>query len=118
VSVLTVGQFAAELGREVTKVNAEASQVVRGAAFLCQRVAKQRVPVDTGFLRESITVGGLYGGSLTPGALAAQVGPEAAYGGWVERGNGRTEPKPYMIPAAEQASEWMAERMSKDVGLR
>jgi len=117
VSVMTLGQFAAELARETTKANVEASQVVRGAAFLCQRVAKQLAPVDTGFLRNSITVGGLYGEALLPGALAAQVGPEAHYGYWVEFGNSRGGPiQQYMTPAAEQATEWMVERMSKDVG--
>jgi hypothetical protein len=119
VSALTLGQFVAELQRETVKANAEASQVVRGAAFLCQRVAIQRVPVDTGFLRSSITVGDIWGGTLQPGALAAQVGPEAAYGAHVEYGTVRNpQPKPYMVPAAEQASEWMVERMSRDVGIR
>ena len=115
---MTVGQFAAELAQEVTKANVEASQVVRGAAFLCQRVAVQRAPVDTGFLRNSITVGDIFGGSLQPGALSAQVGPEAAYGGFVEFGTTNQGAQPYLTPAAEQASEWMVERMSKDVGLR
>jgi HK97 gp10 family phage protein len=118
VSVSTAAQFAAELRRDAAKANAEASRVVRGAAFLCQRLAVQKAPVDTGFLRSSITVGGLYGDTLLPGALAAQVGPEAAYGGWVERGNGRAAPQPYMTPAAEEASEWMAEKMRTDVGMR
>jgi HK97 gp10 family phage protein len=118
VSALTLGQFVAELQRETVKANAEASQVVRGAAFLCQRVAIQRVPVDTGFLRSSITVGDIWGGTLQPGALAAQVGPEAAYGAHVEYGTVKQGAQPYMIPAAEQASEWMVERMSRDVGIR
>jgi len=115
---MSVGQFAAELQRDMAKANAEASQVVRGAAFLCQRVAVQRAPVDTGFLRNSITVGGIYGGTLTPGALAAQVGPEAAYGAFVEFGTSRAGAQPYLTPAAEQATEWMVERMSRDVGIR
>lgn len=117
--MIPLGQFFAELQRDMLKANAEASQVVRGAAFLCQRVAQQLVPVDTGFLRSSITVGGIYGDTLHPGALAAQVGPEAAYGGYVESGTPRNPvPQPYMVPAAEQASEWMVERMSRDVGIR
>lgn len=119
-SVMSLGQFAAELQADVVKANAEASQVVRGAAFLCQRVARQKAPVDTGFLRNSITVGGIYGEALLPGALAAQVGPEAAYGGFVEFGtsNPAYPVQPYLTPAAEQASEWMVERMTRDVGIR
>jgi HK97 gp10 family phage protein len=118
VSVISLGQLTAELAREATKANMEASQVVRGAAFLCQRVAVQRAPVDTGFLRSSITVGGIYGETLLPGALAAQVGPEAAYGGYVEFGTAKAGAQPYLTPAAEQATEWMVERMQKDVGFR
>lgn len=104
--------------RETATVNVEASQVVRGAAFLCQRVAVQRAPVDTGFLRNSITVGSVYGGTLQPGALAAQVGPEAAYGGFVEFGTANQGAQPYLTPAAEQATEWMVDKMQKDVGVR
>jgi HK97 gp10 family phage protein len=119
VSVLSVQQWMGELVRETQKVNAEASMIVRGAAFLCQRRAIQNAPVDTGFLRNSITVGDIYGGSLQPGALSAQVGPEAEYGGWVESGTSRNpNPQPYLIPAAEEARKWMEERMSKDLGIR
>jgi HK97 gp10 family phage protein len=118
VSFLSPGQFAAELLRETQKANVEASMVVRGAAFLCQRSAIQRAPKDTGNLRNSITVGDIFGGSLQPGVLSAQVGPEAAYGGFVEFGTAKQGAQPYLTPAAEQASEWMVERMSKDVGLR
>jgi HK97 gp10 family phage protein len=116
VTVLSPGQFAAELYQSIAKANAEASQVVRGAAFLCQRRAVQKAPVDTGDLQLSITVGGISGGTLQPGALAAQVGPEAEYGGFVEFGTSRMGAQPYLIPAAEEATEWMVERMSKDVG--
>lgn len=116
--LMSPGQFAAELARDVAKANQEASQVVRGAAFLCQRVAVQRAPFITGFLRSSITVGSSDGGPLAPGALSAQVGPEAAYGGFVEFGTVNQSAQPYLTPAAEQASEWMVERMQRDVGIR
>jgi len=96
----------------------QASQVVRTAAFLCQRVAKQRVPVDTGFLRSSITVSGMFGGPLKPGDLFAQVGPEASYGGYVEFGTSNAGAQPYMTPASEQAGEWFANEMTKNVGIK
>lgn len=118
-NIQTVGQFAAELARDAQRSMMQASQIVRATAFLCQREAKQRVPVDTGFLRSSITVGGIYGEPLRPGAMSAQVGPEARYGAYVEYGTAnRPEPRPYMVPAAERASEWMMERMSRDVGMQ
>jgi HK97 gp10 family phage protein len=117
--VHTVASWFVELSREPVKVQQEASAIVRAAAFLCQRTAAQRVPVDTGFLRSSITVGDPNGGPLRPNALAAQVGPEANYGYWVEFGNSRgAKPQPYMTPAAEQAGEWFANAMTRDVGIR
>ena len=115
----TLNTWFVELSKEPVKVQQEASKIVRGAAFLCQRVAQQRVPVDTGFLRSSITVGSPHGGPLAPNAMQAQVGPEANYGYWVEHGNSRgAKPQPYMTPASEQAGEWFTNEMAKNVGIR
>jgi len=117
----TLASWTVELSRESEQANRDASEVVRGAAFLCQRVAQQRVPVDTGFLRSSISVGRPDGpsGSLQPGDLSAQVGPEAAYAYWVEYGNSRgARPQPFMVPAAEQAGEWFVQTMARNVGIR
>ena len=116
--VRTVASWTVELAQEPVRVQLEASQVVRAAAFLCQRVAAQRVPVDTGFLRSSITVGRADGGSLRPGDLSAQVGPEAKYGGYVEYGTSRAGAQPYMTPASEQAGQWFTEAMRTKVGIR
>jgi HK97 gp10 family phage protein len=115
----TLASWTAELSQEPFKVQMQASQVVRATAFLCQRVAQQRAPVDTGFLRSSITVGRIDGGRLRPGDLSAQVGPEANYGYWVEYGNSRgAQPQKYMTPAAEQAGEWFTNQMAKNVGIK
>jgi HK97 gp10 family phage protein len=116
--IVSLPQWTAELAGGSVQVDGEASQVVRGAAFLCQRVAQQLVPVDTGFLRSSITVGSPDGGSLAPGALSAQVGPEAAYGGFVEFGTSQSGAQPYMTPASEQAGEWFVQTMARQVGIR
>jgi HK97 gp10 family phage protein len=116
-NIRTVATWTAELAAEPLKVQLEASQTVRAAAFLCQRVAKQFVPVDTGFLRSSITVGSLFGGPLRPTDVAAQVGPEASYGGYVEYPTANTGAQPYMTPAAEQAGEWFVNEMAKKVGI-
>ena len=116
--VHTLATWFAELSSDPVKVQQEASVIVRGAAFLCQRVAMQTAPVDTGFLRSSITVGSPSGGSLLPNALSAQVGPEAAYGAFVEYGTSRAGAQPYMTPASEQAGEWFVNAMSRDVGIR
>jgi HK97 gp10 family phage protein len=114
----TLGMWQAELAQSGAKARQEASQVVRAAAMLCQRTAVQLAPVDTGFLRSSITVGRPDGGSLRPGDLAAQVGPEANYGAFVEFGTSRAGAQPYMTPAAEQAGVWFTEAMRTQVGIR
>jgi HK97 gp10 family phage protein len=116
--VHTVATWTAELTKEPFVVQFQASEVVRGAAFLCQRVAMQKAPVDTGFLRSSITVGRIGGGRLRPGDMDAQVGPEAEYGGYVEYGTSNAGAQPYMTPAAEQAGEWFVNAMARNVGIK
>jgi HK97 gp10 family phage protein len=118
VSVITVEAWVNQLVRQPGEMRKEASKVVREAAFLCQRIAIQRAPVDTGFLRESITVGGVQGGQVRSGLLSLQVGPEAAYGAFVEFGTTKAGAQPYMTPAAEQAGEWFTEAMRTRVGLQ
>ena len=117
-TVKTLGSWIVELSQEPGKVQREASEVVRATGFLCQRVGQQFAPVDTGFLRSSITVGNPEGGSVRPGDLTVQVGPEAAYGAFVEYGTARAGAQPYMTPASEQAGEWFVTTMASKVGLR
>ena len=63
-----------------------------------QRVARERAPVDTGYLRASIfTREGAQGATWWG---EAQVGAEYAY--WVENGTSTQAPQPYMRPAHEQ----------------
>ena len=63
-----------------------------------QRLARERAPVDTGYLRASIfTREGAQGATWWG---EAQVGAEYAY--WVENGTSTQAPQPYMRPAYEQ----------------
>ena len=63
-----------------------------------QRLARERAPVDTGYLRASIfTREGAQGATWWG---EAQVGAEYAY--WVENGTSTQAPQPYMRPAHEQ----------------
>ena len=63
-----------------------------------QRLARDRAPVDTGYLRASIfTREGAQGATWWG---EAQVGAEYAY--WVENGTSTQAPQPYMRPAHEQ----------------
>ena len=66
-----------------------------------QRLARERAPVDTGYLRASIfTREGAQGATWWG---EAQVGAEYAY--WVENGTSTQAPQPYMRPAYEQARD-------------
>ena len=118
--VHTLASWTVELATNSVEANREASEIVRAAAFLCQRYAQQVVPRDTGYLAGSISVGrpGEGPGSLVPGDLTAQVGPDAGYGAFVEYGTSRMGAQPYMTPASEQAGEWFVQTMARDVGIR
>lgn len=69
--------------------------IVKGAADI-ETAGKVGCPVDTGNLRSSIT--------QTVAGLAAEVGPEASYGGYVELGTSRAGPQPFMGPAFDQVA--------------
>lgn len=59
--------------------------------------AKNRAPVDTGALRNSIT-------TQTQGNrdyARGEVGPTVNYGGYVERGTSRMSAQPYLRPATD-----------------
>lgn len=83
-----------------------ASAAVRKAAFDIEAGAKQRAPVDTGYLKGSIQASGPDGKSeLKPGDLGATVGPGADYGIYVELGTRRMAAHPFLGPAAEAVRE-------------
>lgn len=115
---ITLYEWMTELGGSALQVGREASEIVRAAAFQAQAYARGIVPVDTGFLRSSITVGHPSGRDSAPGDLVAQVGPEAEYGGYVEYGTPSVGPRPYMEPAAAVIGKLFEERMSREVGIR
>jgi HK97 gp10 family phage protein len=76
----------------------DAGKVVRAAAHRVEALGKQFCPVDTGNLRNSIGTDFLgYSGNQ----VAAEVGPTASYGGFVEWGTHRMAPHAYMGPAAD-----------------
>lgn len=82
-----------DLGRQAAADNisqAAETIIAKGAADL-EAAAKQRAPVDTGFLRSSIT--------RDIQGLTATIGPTANYGVYVEMGTSRMRPQPYMAPA-------------------
>ena len=86
------------LAADLTKANAgaqlKAGQVVRKAGADVERIAKQRAPVDTGHLRNSI-------GTTTHSPTSVEVGPTASYGIYLELGTYKMAAQPYMGPAAD-----------------
>ena len=115
--IRTLPQFVAELTASTVDVVKEASEVVRAAGFETQRLARDYVPVDTGNLKASITVGHPDGGPTLPGHLAVQVGPTADYGHYVEFGTSRIGPRPYVNKAADQVEPGFLRAM-REVGFK
>lgn len=73
--------------------------VAKQAAAQVERGAKSRVPVETGRLREAIHVE-----HEGVGEYAVVAGDsEAFYGHIVEHGSVKMPPRPFLIPAAEEA---------------
>lgn len=116
--VLTLPQWQLELAGSALDVARKASEIVRAAGFQAQRYARDRVPVDTGFLKSSITVGHPSGRATIPMDLEVQVGPEANYGAYVEFGTSSMGARPYMTPAAETVGAAMQQRMAKELGIQ
>lgn len=83
-------------------IRSKAKDVVRKAALSVERGAKLRSPVDTGNLRSSINTTFSGAGLSGTSPISAEVGPEASYGGWVERGTWRMAPQPYLGPAFDE----------------
>lgn len=90
----TLGQLAAELKAAGARVTAAADVALRKTSQDIVGDAQALAPVDTGFLRSSI--------SATVTGLAAEVGPTAEYGYFVEAGTGRMAPQPYLRPAFDR----------------
>lgn len=62
--------------------------------LVAEGYAKERCPVDTGRLRNSI--------SHTSDGEAAYIGTNVEYAPYVELGTSRMGPRPYLAPAAEE----------------
>ena len=97
-SFTTPEGMAFEFGGMASMAPRHVGNLVIGTAALIQRDARRNTPVDTGFLRSSITRESRR--SVT-GAVS-EVGPEANYGAYVENGTSRMAPQPYLLPAALQ----------------
>lgn len=69
--------------------------VVKKASFDVEGHAKNRVPIDTGALHDSILT------KFENGGLTGIIAPHEDYALFVELGTRRQSAQPYMIPAAD-----------------
>ena len=93
--VKDVRRFAFDLRKTGIRSRVEVRAVVQKLCADTQADAQALSPVDTGFLRSSIT----YTINDTPVGTTGEVGPTADYGDYVESGTSRMGPQPYMLPA-------------------
>lgn len=110
-------KLSADLSKAAGKVGNRAQLVVRKSLVDGVAAAKNRVPVDTGNLKGSITHSDLRTVGST-GTVGGEFGPTANYGEYVELGTSRMAPQPFMGPAAdliapgfEQAMALLAEEL-------
>lgn len=90
-----VGRLRADLERGGAQAAAESRRLITKAAADIKALGQQYAPVDTGNLRSSIT----YSVWSTPSGAAAEIGPEALYGFFVEYGTAYMAPQAYMTGA-------------------
>jgi HK97 gp10 family phage protein len=82
------------------------SAIIRKASYDVEAHAKSVVPVDTGKLKNSITV-------EFPSQTKAIISPHTEYAVFVEFGTRRQRAKPYMRPAAERVTPSFLEAMRR-----
>ena len=91
-----------QLARNTTATLVAADRLVRSSGFAIQQWGQAFAPVDTGFLRGSITTE--FTGGVMAGFFATEVGPEAEYAPFVEYGTERMAPFAFMGPALDRVS--------------
>lgn len=113
--VVTVMLDTRELDRISAGLNKNTQQIIEGAAFEVERMAKQMAPIDTGALRNSIYTATrsdnrapnpLHGESVSPipspsGNIFAVVGAGVDYAIFVELGTHRMADQPFLSPSVE-----------------
>lgn len=103
-----VDRLLTDLAKASEQVARRASQAIAKTAHDIEADAKILVPVDTGFLKNSI--------SSDIGELEAEVGPTAHYGGYVEEGTSRQSPQPYLRPAFDRRKEGLVKALDQIIG--
>ncbi|WP_422406965.1 MULTISPECIES: HK97-gp10 family putative phage morphogenesis protein [Gammaproteobacteria] len=87
------GGFGARINAITAKLQTDTKQAVKKAVLKTEASAKQLTPVDTGYLRNSIS------SSFSEGGMEGKVGVGAEYGIYVEYGTSKQHEQPFMTPA-------------------
>jgi HK97 gp10 family phage protein len=98
----------AALKETEAQLMARLTRAVYATAAAIEASAKQRAPVDTGFLRSSIQ-------ARPVGPAEAEVSVGAEYGAHVEYGTRRQAAQPYLTPAVEGERQRFEARVKKAV---
>jgi len=94
--------------KSTRKRKKKVAKQISESALNIQREAKRRCPVDTGALRNSITVD-FYGD------MSAQIGPHMPYAQYVEFGTRKMRAQPYLFPAYEEEKPRLMEGIEKAI---
>lgn len=100
IDVSEVRALAGRVSTGAGRIGARGAAALRRAAYAMEADAKALAPVDTGNLRSSISTS-ITGDGRT-GRMAAEIGPTAMYGGYVELGTSTQAGQPFMAPAFDR----------------
>lgn len=100
IDISEVRALGARLNNAGRRVGAGASQLLRVTALRIEADAQTFAPVDTGYLRSSIST--TISGNGNAGIMTAEIGPTAEYGIYQEYGTSTQPGQPFMGPAYDR----------------
>jgi HK97 gp10 family phage protein len=87
----------------IASLNPKVNAALRVGAEVVEQAAKERVPVQSGDLRDAIHVE-----DGDDGVYVVAGGGDVFYGHMVEFGTSHTSPRPFMVPAVEENRDTVA----------
>lgn len=97
-----LNQVAADLQRSSDRIGVRGAAVVRRSTLEGERIAKEFAPVDTGFLRSSVTHE--FRGDGRSSSMEGEWGAEASYAPHVEWGTSRMAPRAFVGPSLDRVA--------------
>ncbi|GAA2184947.1 hypothetical protein GCM10009785_34830 [Brooklawnia cerclae] len=105
-----IRKLAADLRATSRRTQIAATQVVRKVGYDAEAVMKEEVPVDTGALKNSVSLDF----SSTSDGMTAEIGPTVEYAGYVAYGTGHhPEPNPYDVRTIDRVEPGFVEAMAR-----